>query len=141
LRSRLYRQHIGGNVASSTFRFGLASLLWEQEGWKPRISASGRFRLDRADNDALSAWQRTHLRVRWTVLQEPWRFEADVVRLMEPPMNRSHNSHHPFYREMGYARDRFRAVARSALRRSASAETTHIGDIGPDGPPPPAPSD
>jgi hypothetical protein len=118
LRSRLCRQHIGGNVASSTFRFGLASLLWEQEGWTARVSASGKYRLDPDDNRALSAWQRTHLRVQWAVVHEPWRFEAAVVRLMEPPMNRAHNAHHPFYEAMGSARDRFRASARP-LRRVA----------------------
>lgn len=50
LRSRLCRQHIGGTISTSTLRLGLASLLWEQEGWTPRISVSGKFRLDREDN-------------------------------------------------------------------------------------------
>jgi hypothetical protein len=68
LRSRLCRQHIGGNVASSTFRFGLASLLWEREEWTPRLSPSGKYRLLREDNQALSAWQRHHLRIRWALL-------------------------------------------------------------------------
>ena len=27
--------HIGGNTGSSTFRFSLAALLFEAEGWKP----------------------------------------------------------------------------------------------------------
>jgi hypothetical protein len=40
VRSRLCRQHIGGNVASSTFRFGLGALLWETERWTPRRSAA-----------------------------------------------------------------------------------------------------
>jgi hypothetical protein len=37
LRPRLCRQHISGNVASSTFRFGLGALLWVIEGWTPRV--------------------------------------------------------------------------------------------------------
>jgi hypothetical protein len=101
LRSRLCRQHIGGNVASSTFRFGLASLLWETEGWTPRRSPSGKYRLVREDNQAPSAWQRHHLRVRWALFEEPWRAEAKVVRAMKPPMNREHNECHPFYETDG----------------------------------------
>lgn len=112
LRSRLCRQHIGGNVGSSTFRFGLAALLWEQERWTPRMSPSGKFRLDRLDNRALSEWQTTHLRLRWTVISEPWHYERSLIEAMKPPMNREHNEKHPFYSCMGEARDRFRDAAR-----------------------------
>lgn len=83
LRSRLCRQHIGGNVASSTFRFGLAALLWRREGWTPRRSASGEYRLDAHDNAALSQWQREYLRVRWAVAETPWLLEAQVVDFAE----------------------------------------------------------
>jgi hypothetical protein len=113
VRRRLCGQHIGGNVGSSTFRFGLASLLWEREGWTPRASRSGRPMLAAEDNRALSAWQRGHLRVRWAVVQAPWRFEADVIATMTPPMNREGNSRHPFYAAMGEARSAFRAAAQA----------------------------
>jgi hypothetical protein len=36
---------------------------------------SGKHGLVGEDNNALSAWQRRHLRVRWPVVEEPWRFE------------------------------------------------------------------
>jgi GIY-YIG catalytic domain-containing protein len=114
LRSRLVRQHIGGNIASSTFRFGLAALLWEQQRWTPSQSASHRFRLPPDEERALSAWQRTYLRVRWCVVSEPWSRERDVVRELEPPMNREHNADQPFFAEMGDARTRFRDRARQA---------------------------
>jgi hypothetical protein len=116
LRSRVCGQHIGGNIASSTFRFGLASLLWEREGWTPRRSGSGKFQLDAADNRELSRWQRKHLRLRWATVPTPWLFEADVVAAMKPPMNREHNHLHPFYASMGNARDRFRRAARETVR-------------------------
>ena len=115
LRSRLCKQHIGGNVGSSTFRFGLAALLWQQEGWTPRMSPSGKFKLDRDDNRALSIWQVTHLRLRWAVASRPWGFEGDVIAAMRPPMNRDHNETHPFYKAMGDARDRFRRAARTTV--------------------------
>jgi hypothetical protein len=115
LRSRLCQQHIGGNIGASTFRFGLAALLWEQNGWTPRMSTSGRFTLDRRDNRALSQWQTSNLRLRWAVSPEPWDFEIDLIAAMQPPMNREHNEKHPFYECMGDARDRFRDAARATL--------------------------
>jgi hypothetical protein len=111
LRSRLCRQHIGGNVGSSTFRFGLASLLWRHEGWQPRIAPSGKYRLERVHNAELSAWQNAHLRLSWTVIEKPWRLESAVIRAMQPPMNRDHNQAHSFFRAMGQIRDEFRAAA------------------------------
>jgi hypothetical protein len=114
LRSRLCRQHIAGNIASSTFRFGLGALLWESESWRPRRSPSGRYRLEPADNAALSKWQREHLRLAWFVVPEPWRYEGEVIEAMKPPMNREHNHSHPFYKRMGEARERFREAARKS---------------------------
>jgi hypothetical protein len=111
LRSRLSRQHIGGNVASSTFRFGLAALLWRRQRWTPRRSASGKYSLDARDNEALGQWQRDHLRLRWAVAETPWLLESDVVQLLSPPMNREHNKDHGFYSKMGDAREAFRAAA------------------------------
>lgn len=113
LRSRLWRQHIGGNVAASTFRFGLAALLWKSEGWTPRRSAAGKYRLDSGDNSALSGWQREHLRLAWFVVAEPWLYEDQIVRVMQPPMNRAHNHDHSFYKRMGDAREGFRQAARA----------------------------
>jgi len=112
LRRRLCGQHLGGNISSSTFRFGLASLLWEREGWIPRQSRSGRPVLDADDNAALSQWQRRSLRVAWAIVPEPWRFEEEVIRAMGPPMNRERNARHAFYVRMGEARRRLRAAAR-----------------------------
>jgi hypothetical protein len=114
LRSRVCGQHIAGNVASSTFRFGLASLLWRQERWQPLGSGSGKVRLTAADNRALSDWQRKHLRVSWARAEKPWLIEAEVIGLMRPPMNREHNQLHPFYSTIGSARARFRAAANMA---------------------------
>jgi hypothetical protein len=84
LRRRLCGQHIGGNIASSTFRFGLASLLWEREGWRPRLSPSGRPLLAVEDNRSLSDWQRAHLRVGWAVVPEPMEGRGGGDRPDEP---------------------------------------------------------
>jgi hypothetical protein len=111
LRSRVCRQHIAGNVNASTFRFGLAALLWKQKGWQPRVTNSGKVRLTSEDNVALSDWQQQHLRVSWAAVEEPWRYEREVIAILAPPMNREHNQAHPFYEAMGTARSAFRMAA------------------------------
>jgi hypothetical protein len=111
LRTRVLAQHVGGNIAASTFRFGLAALLGDREGWKPSRTTSGRLRLDPQDDRSLRDWQRHNLRLRWSVVERPWSFERDVVRALRPPMNREYNESHAFFTKMGEARARFRAVA------------------------------
>lgn len=64
-----------------------------------------------ADNDELTTWMDTNLRVQWVRLPEPWHMEAEIVHWMRPPLNRSHNHAHPFYNELGEARERFRMAA------------------------------
>jgi hypothetical protein len=113
LRSRICGQHIGGNTASSTFRFGLASLLWEEQRWHPCVRARNEYLLPPSENQALSEWQRENLRLRWLVAEEPWAAEDAVVHELEAPMNREHNAMHASYSLMGQARDRFRAAART----------------------------
>jgi hypothetical protein len=112
LRSRLLKQHIGGNIGSSTFRLGLASLLWEAHGWRPTASGSGKPKLSPEDNALLTRWQRSFLQLSWCVGDCPWDYEAAVVALLKPPMNRAHNRDHEFYPDMGSARDRIREFAR-----------------------------
>ena len=113
LRGRLLRQHVGGNVGSSTFRFGLAALLWQRNGWMPGLSLGGKVKLCREHNRELSKWQQDNLRLSWFVLTEPWRgaLEADVIAQMRPPMNQSHNSHHVFHKAMSDARKAFKLAA------------------------------
>ena len=89
----------------------LASLLYDEQDWRPFRSPSGKCRLSREHNQALSAWQQAHLRVSWVEVARPWHVEADVVKLAAPPMNREHNGQHDFYVSMGDARNRFRQAA------------------------------
>jgi hypothetical protein len=56
--------------------------------------------LDRADNAALSQWQRRTLRVAWAIVREPWRFEEQVIRAMGPPMNRERIAALSLHREV-----------------------------------------
>lgn len=103
LRTRICGQHIGGNSASSTFRFGLAAMLWRREGWEAVRSGSGKVRLSPTSNKRLSEWQLANLQVAWAVVEDPWRFEREVIQLMSPPMNGEFNQGHPFYTAIGAA--------------------------------------
>jgi len=113
LRKRL-RQHTSANIGSSTFRFSLAALLWEREGWQPVWT--DRPALDDGDRAELGRWQREHLRVRCCEVAEPWTMEATVIAALRPPMNREHNERHPFYTSMGVARNELRRTARGLVR-------------------------
>src|SRR5687768_16739271 len=53
LRSRVGGNHIEGNVGSSTFRLTLASVLFQEKGWKPAMR--DRPLLKTVDNKALTA--------------------------------------------------------------------------------------
>ena len=114
LRKR-FADHTKRNTGSSTFRLVLASFLFERADWRPYWT--DRPMLARDDNDALSAWQAQNLRVQWIEVAEPWHFEADVIALLRPPLNREHNQAHPFYAEVGRARDAYRAAARANQSR------------------------
>lgn len=111
LRQRL-RQHTSANIGSSTFRFSIAALVFEEKGWTPHWT--DRACLDRPGLEALLDWQRANLRARWHEVAEPWALgiESAVIEMMEPPLNRDHNETHPFYEAMGDARDKLRDAAR-----------------------------
>lgn len=108
LRKRLTNHHRSA-IGSSTFRFDLTAFLWEQHGWAPFWT--DRPKLPDQHMSDLAAWQRLHLSVQWVEVSQPWLFEVDVIRALRPPLNRGHNNSHPFYPQVGQARDRLRRVA------------------------------
>ena len=110
LHSRICKQHLGGNIGSSTFRLSLAALLVEQQGWRP-VWRGDRPRLTREDNAALSAWQRQHLRLCWAPRARPREVEDAVIRELQPPLNLAGNREHPFYKTLKRGRQELRARA------------------------------
>lgn len=104
------RVHTKGAIGSSTFRRGLAALLYEENGWQP-IWASTRPGLEGRDLAALSAWQVENLAVRWCTFREPWSIEGAVIAAMAPPMNLKHNPGNPFHPAMSALRQQFRQAA------------------------------
>jgi hypothetical protein len=112
LRSRVLNNHLNGNTGSSTFRFTLASLLFEKHGWKPLRRAT-KVVLSPADNAALTAWKRENLTLTWATRARPWEIETDVIAAMQPPLNLAANGGHPFYSTVRNARASFRSAARA----------------------------
>jgi hypothetical protein len=104
LRSRVLGNHVGGNLAASTFRRSLAALLWQQEKWTPYVTARGKLRFTREENAALTAWQHRNLLLSWAVVAEPWEHERDVIAELCPPLNVEYNAAHPFCKRMQQAR-------------------------------------
>lgn len=111
LRSRVLKNHLGGNTGSSTFRLSLAAILMDSENFQPRMTTT-KYVLTRDDNHRLSDWQRSNLFLTWCERTEPWTVEGGVIATMQPPMNLADNSSHPFHRTMTAARRGFRDAAR-----------------------------
>src|ERR1700689_3695696 len=101
----------------STLRYGLASFLFEQEGWRLRWRTD-RPLLAKPYDDALTAWMETTLRVQWVRRPQPLSIEPAIVREMLPPLNREHNQAHPFYEAVGKSRERFRKAAQAEGRQA-----------------------
>ena len=109
LRSRVVGNHIGGTTGQSTLRRSLASLLYEQEGWRSRYT--DRPLLSADDEARLSDWMQGNLKLSWTLHEQPWTVEAQVIAELTPPLNQSANSSHPQYRFVREARRRWRAAS------------------------------
>jgi hypothetical protein len=77
--------HLGTNIGND-FRFALAALLHEREGWSP-VARGGLPRLSAEDAGRLREWQEKHLRLTWRVQPEPWLTEAALVETLAPPLN------------------------------------------------------
>ena len=113
LRSRVVGNHIRGTTGQSTPRRSLASLLYEQEGWRSRFT--DRPLLVAEDEARLNGWMQEHLAVSWAVHQQPWAVEAAVIAQLTPPLNQSANSAHPLYGHVREARRRWRRAAQAIV--------------------------
>jgi len=113
IRSRVLENHLGGNIAASTFRFTLAALLKDELHLVP-LKKGKKTVLSSEQNSQLSTWQRANLRMTWHAAAKPWLFEAAVIAELKPPLNIDDNHD-----------DAFRSTvkqARAALRRLASEQ-------------------
>ena len=89
LGSRIGSQHIRGNARSSTFRLTVSCLLVDAL----QLESSGGGRLDRASNLRVSEWVANHLRIAIAPFDDRdmlGAVEAEVVRVLDPPLNLDH---------------------------------------------------
>jgi GIY-YIG catalytic domain len=122
LRSRVVRNHLNGNVGSSTFRLILAALLIDALDLHPFVRGT-KAALSAADNGRLSAWQREHLLLTSCARDRPWEIERGVIAQLTPPLNSTGNAAHAFYPAVRAARAEFRRRARAAPSTSPSPRT------------------
>ena len=86
LRDRIGRNHLGGNVRSSTFRKTLAASLREPLG----LELEAPNKLSGASNAALTEWMHAHLRVATIGVTDRAALaviEEGVLELLDPPLN------------------------------------------------------
>ena|SRR5258706_5185815 len=111
LRSRVLGNHLNGNIAASTLRLSLASLLIADLSLVP-VKKRTKVVLSPEHNALLSEWQQKHLRLTWHETANPWDIEAEVVAALQPPLNLDDNKEHPFYETLSAARRALRSAAR-----------------------------
>lgn len=112
MRDRLLRDH-SRRTRKSTLRRGLASFLWEQEGWDLAVTADGRPTLDRRSEAELTTWMRARLYLTWVGDPRPWEKEADAIATLLPPLNCDMNREHPLYPLVTSRRDAWATAARA----------------------------
>lgn len=111
LRSRVVGNHLNGNIAASTLRRTLASLLIGALSLTPTKKGT-KVILPRDQNSQLSTWQKTHLRMTWHATPKPWLIEAAVIAALRFPLNLADNDDHPFHATLSAAR---RALKQAAI--------------------------
>jgi hypothetical protein len=119
IRSRVFGNHLNGNVGSSTFRFVLAALLLDQLDLHPYLRGT-KVALSAHENTRLSSWQREHLLLTSCPRERPWEIEGEVIGRLGPPLNSVGNAAHAFYTTVRAARAEFRRRARAASPSGAS---------------------
>jgi hypothetical protein len=110
VRSRVFGNHLRGNVGSSTFRFVLAALLIDELELSP-YKRGAKVALEPNDNAHLSRWLRENLKLTWCARARPWEIEAAVIGKLTPPLNSAGNATHPFFPRVGEIREAFRRRA------------------------------
>ncbi|WFG43122.1 GIY-YIG nuclease family protein [Pseudonocardia alni] len=89
LRSRIASNHLRRS-GSSTLRRTLAGLLLDEQDYRTRWT--DRVVLVDDDEDRLTEWMASKLRVSWCEYPTPRDVEADVIRALHPPLNVDHAS-------------------------------------------------
>lgn len=93
LRKRI-RTHLRGNASASTLRLTLGCLLGLE---LRRTGSSERLTFGTAGETTLRTWMAENARVCWVNHAEPWVLEAELISLLDLPLNLEQNRHNPFH--------------------------------------------
>ncbi|CCH29401.1 hypothetical protein BN6_20810 [Saccharothrix espanaensis DSM 44229] len=105
--------HFGGNAYGSTLRLTLGCHLAEQLGIELRRVGSGtRLTFTKTGEDRLSKWMGAHARVAFTLDDEPWKLEHELIQREVLPLNIADNAHSPYYLSLRTLRNEHKRRAR-----------------------------
>jgi hypothetical protein len=111
LRERM-KNHLGGNIASSTLRISLAALLKGQKRIAMERTAHGSVRIGEHERKVTS-WMAASGHVVWLVHPRPWEIEEQLMRTYSLPLNIKGNGGHPFARELRLLRRALKSGGRA----------------------------
>jgi hypothetical protein len=116
LRSRILRNHFGGNAAGSTLRLTLGCLLAPTLGLELRPTSSGRkLTFGKEGETRLTQWMNQHARVTWVEHPEPWDLEHALIAAVPLPLNLDQNRSHAFHTELSRLRREAKRRARGLM--------------------------
>ena len=107
------RYHYRGNAEGSTLRLTLGCLLSEELGIVLRRVGSGKRFTFSGGESRLSEWMGKNAFVTWTVDDEPWKLEKELIGELSLPLNLDQNTTHPFHQRLSAIRREAKQEARS----------------------------
>ena len=110
LDERLRERHLGARTGSSTLRRALGAWLGSDLGLKT-VLTTDRVQHTIQSEAILTAWMLQNLHVSFVKHPNPAEVEAEVIRILRPPLNVTHNARHPNHAKIREARARWRASA------------------------------
>lgn len=98
----------------STLRRSLAALLWKELDLLPGITdrGAGKFSIAPAQEQHLTEWMLTNLRVTWVTHDSPGTVEKPIIFDVLPPFNDRFAHHGGYYKAMSDLRNALRQAAR-----------------------------
>jgi hypothetical protein len=119
-KDRLWRNHIRGSVRISTLRLSLAALLADRLGLAFFRDKRGRVRMEKSDEDKLSAWLNQHAAISIAQHDDPRALERMLIGAGPSlPLNLAGSSH-PFRQTLSQLR---RSLGRADLGSKVNPET------------------
>jgi len=118
-KDRLWRNHIRGSVRISTLRLSLAALLADRLGLAFFRDKRGRVRMEKSDEDKLSAWLNQHAAISVAQHDDPWALERMLIAAGPSlPLNLDGSSH-PFRQTLSQLR---RSLGRATFSSKVNPE-------------------